>query len=650
MSKIMFNWDKIKLSKQFINKPYYNNLYFITVALSNGKINLVKQCLKMESKSFEHITQQTLINMSRLSQFETLLNYFELLSEKQLKKTFDISHDNFIFYFIKLATDTDIAKFLKYSKYIPFSYVYDNWYILRIYLVERYQNKIDENNLKTIINNSKKFLNEKQFDISIIVDCCLNGYNEQVLKILHKNFKSCLSDHDYNLRSPLTSAIIVNNKKLIAFLLKHDIDINYYGKHCAIIAAITHNDDSTILTLLKKNVNLNVHNSWKWYPGHLIFHKNCSININVKKEILKNTKDINVQNLNGNTILHMICLGNDLALYKDILKKKKLDLTICDIWNASPIHYCKDIPLLKSITGEDKYIDDILNGRQLLPINDKIYIPITLQNYNLFTGMHYDSIIYYTYFVQEHNINHNKSIIVSPNIKISNDEEIKSIMEIYEKKVLLHMQFQYMNIIWYDKHNYTYSKNIVQNVKNKTGINYILVTLVEREFDHANGLIIDHDNKRILHFEPYGVIDGKRFRDFDIHAKKLFESLNYKYYAPKDYLTTVSFQSLSNDYNNSFTQLGDIGGFCLAWTLWFLELYIKNQNVKNLKEFIDKAILNIIRSKYSFLQYIRSYAHKLSLGKHILLTSIGITEQEIYKVHKNNNEVDNMINKLGDLL
>jgi hypothetical protein len=85
----------------------------------------------------------------------------------------------------------------------------------------------------------------------------------------------------------------------------------------------------------------------------------------------------------------------------------------------------------------------------------------------------------------------------------------------------------------------------------------------------------------------------------------------------------------------------------LAWTFWFLELYIKNQNTDNISELVDKAINKIIYTKYSFVQYIRSYAGKLSKAKENILLSLNFPCEFIYKSIKNNDEIKSIIDELS---
>ena len=636
MSKLSSDWTNVKITKKFLNKSYYNNLYYIAVALINNRMDIVEECLRIDKTNYKYITQDILLNLAKLSQFQVINGYLTLLSVSQLRKIFDIKNDNFLFYYFKLATDEDISNLLEYHEYIPFSYMYNEWYILRIYLTENYQTLKDTTILEKLIEYSKSLLHIYRCEINPIIGGCLIGFNSKVLDLLH----DYIDDHDHQMCTPLIAAIIVNNNKLISYLLKHNVDVNYYGKDSALNLAIKLKNNKLISTLLDKGADVNVYNSFKMLPAHTIFIKGFNINDKNKKRIIKETKDLSVQNLNGLSVLHYICFTDKLKEYESILSKKKLKLNVYDIYDKSPVHYCKDIETLTKLTSNER-IDRAINGK---PINTIMLEP--MQPYSIFTGNHYDAMIYYTYFVRQYNLKHRDNEILECCIEDYDNSDIRDIIDIYKNLILKNINFQYSNIVWYDSNNYCYSSNIVEGIKYRSGISFLYVTIINLEFDHANGLIVDHDNKRIIHFEPYGILNDKKLRDFDKHMIKLFKPLNYTYYKPKDFQSQNSFQSLSRDTDKANIQLGDIGGFCLAWTLWFLELYIKNQNVKNLKEFTEDAVNKIIYTKYSFIQYIRSYAHKLSMIKENMLLDMNISHNLIYKANKSSDEIDTIMSKL----
>ena len=147
-----------------------------------------------------------------------------------------------------------------------------------------------------------------------------------------------------------------------------------------------------------------------------------------------------------------------------------------------------------------------------------------------------------------------------------------------------------------------------------------------------------------------GIINLNILQDFDKKFKKIFAKLlpNYKYYSPKDYMDTNSFQHLSNETNKNLIKIGDIGGFCLAWTLWFLELYIKNPSA-NLSTLIDNSIKKIINTKSLFSEYIRSYASKLTSFRETILEKNENSGSRLYNVHRSNREIHEIFNLINQL-
>ena len=67
----------------------------------------------------------------------------------------------------------------------------------------------------------------------------------------------------------------------------------------------------------------------------------------------------------------------------------------------------------------------------------------------------------------------------------------------------------------------------------------------------------------------------------------------FKYYKPNEFLNKTRFQLVSNDHDDNFRKLGDPGGYCLAWCLWYVELKLCNPNIDELKLIIiaSKKIL-----------------------------------------------------------
>ena len=74
---------------------------------------------------------------------------------------------------------------------------------------------------------------------------------------------------------------------------------------------------------------------------------------------------------------------------------------------------------------------------------------------------------------------------------------------------------------------------------------------------------------------------------------------------------------------------GDFGGFCLAWCIWFIEERVTN-NI-NSKKLIPKLIKNMLNKNIDFMEYIRSFGHRLTNEKIKLLNIAGIDFMDYYK-------------------
>jgi hypothetical protein len=299
-----------------------------------------------------------------------------------------------------------------------------------------------------------------------------------------------------------------------------------------------------------------------------------------------------------------------------------------------------------------KCIKNIKN-KMSKPITDKNLRLITGDkiNYNLFISRDVDSYIYLLYFLEKYDIGiiHSKKTIIK-----SSKPEIDKILIFYKEIIDKYTNLNGLSIFWHDKDNYIFPTNLVKAIKkSKKNIIFIFVTIINVKMDHANCLIIDKNNKRIIHFEPYGRTAKLSLKEFDDTCKDMFKSLKYEYYSPEDYLKTNSYQMLSNESNPLEEKTGDIGGFCLAWTLWFFELYLRNTKYEPSK-LVEKSINEIINSKYSVMEYIRFYANKLRKYHIKYLKKIKYPDQKIFNVNTTHAEKDYIyqsINKsIGDFI
>jgi len=665
------NWNKIDINLDSISKPI-NNLYLIHYALINKNFDIIKKILKIDPNNINKISQTTFINLIKLRDFVTILKLLKLVKTKYIKYiiTYDKS-DSIIFYFIFFASIDNLKQLLEYKKFINWNININNSYPLKIFLLRFYQISYTSD-IEYIFKELLKL--NKLENQSIIIDSCLEGYNESILNTLIKYYPDCINSVQSNLLTPLITSIKINNNKLAIYLLKNKVNYNYFGFINALIISLISNNNEILEILLDyKDINVNVFDTNHWFPSHHIFNKDSKIKLKLKREILKRTDNLNLPNINGNTTLHLLFLYGNWKDYLDILETKVLNLFYKNKLDFTPLDY-----FIKTSTEKD--LDDLyyivsFGYLKNTNIKDNKFIKLTKEcfekqknkcikklantifkeqhkinfideekiDYNLFISRDVDTYIYIFYFINKYKI----YVPVSekkynlPIVK-SNKSDIKKIIEFYTDIGEKYNYLDNLSIYWHDEDNYLIPNNLETCLKeSKESIIFIFVTIMNEEMDHANCLIIDNDYKKIIHFEPYGKISKKSLENFDIKFKKYFKDIypDFIYYAPSDFLTYNSFQKLSNENNPLEEKIGDIGGFCLAWTLWFLELYLRNRK-SDLKLLVDKSIKKIIDSKYSFMEYIRFYANKLRKYHITFLNKINYPVEKMFNVNTTSSEKD----------
>lgn len=206
------------------------------------------------------------------------------------------------------------------------------------------------------------------------------------------------------------------------------------------------------------------------------------------------------------------------------------------------------------------------------------------------------------------------------------------------------------SIIWYDENNYYYSKYLdigIQKCYYAQPVRYIWIDvsiIVSQNVSHANLLLFDKETNILERFDPTGykadsVLD-KLDELIDNKIKPIFEKITNKktkYIRPKDYLENAGFQVLAKEYDNTIKNLGDPGGYCLAWVFWYLELRMTNN--ADIKILVNKAIKKINEKYRTLLDFIRNYAHYLDKEKNKWFARAGIDESKYYALSHDTNDL-----------
>ena len=131
----------------------------------------------------------------------------------------------------------------------------------------------------------------------------------------------------------------------------------------------------------------------------------------------------------------------------------------------------------------------------------------------------------------------------------------------------------------------------------------------------------------------------------DIFEEELTWNTGLTYLKPKDFQPVSGFQTISNENNLYNQKLGDFGGYCLAWTCWYLEHRLINTKIEP-KILISKTIKKMINLKINFNEYVRNYANELNTYRIKTLKKIGIPKKKISNEVLENNYQD----KIKDFL
>ena len=179
--------------------------------------------------------------------------------------------------------------------------------------------------------------------------------------------------HDYNHEiTPLHYSVLLNNKELIAVILKHGGNPNVqdiYG-NTPLHYCVTENNFGIVLMLLQskstKNIsNLNIWNIDGEIPLHLVL-KNLTDNITDYMDILIPLSNLSIQDSEGNTCLHYLVKSGYWKKYSKELSKKRLNIFSLNFKNIMPIDYTdkKDFDYLISLTVES-YVNRLQNAKYL---------------------------------------------------------------------------------------------------------------------------------------------------------------------------------------------------------------------------------------------------------------------------------------------
>ena len=499
-------------------------------------------------------------------------------------------------------------------------------------------------------------------------------------------------------KTPIYYIAEFNDLELLKYCIELGADVNHisplgYSNFAHSVMKTSNNEIVKYVLNLEINLNhLDANNETPIY--NLLRNKYCNTSIDLITKLLKLTTNWDMQNMYGQSIIHLLVMRSDIEQFYNILSTRYFDINLKNKVGSSPIQILEtnfqnqkldpeqtskkllafkelvadnyinilsdtsttvNIPTnIKSDCNNYSYkVDDpnrmktscwisTMNNLSKASLTDldklsKNYIDLIIDDYqfahyNLYNARDSDIYTYYQILMSKHrtlgiplndeSFDINKALDISI-IKPSSQEINNNIeyMQSLFTNTLKYPMLYPLNIYWINETNYIIPYNITKCVMNiiNLGRKFIICRInIIGYVLHANILLIDTLNKRLIRFEPQGGIDKDNFHILD---NKILETFNkdkffksYTYFKPTDYEPINGLQSISQETNNLYVRKGDMGGFCLAWCMWWVEFYIENIHNelltdKNLKLLIQKVIKRIINNGYLLSEYIRNYAN-----------------------------------------
>ena len=449
----------------------------------------------------------------------------------------------------------------------------------------------------------------------------------------------------------LLAAIDIDDENLINYLIKRNIDIDYNTFiHTdsplifSLSSDILNNEFKYSKIIINKLSKVNqsfckTNNKYLDNPLHTLFYirmnrnsqiisadKMKNINYSPDFEILKNSSSENWNQLNIEKItpFHLI-MNLDYDVYSKFFEKTNIQISKAVLEDVKKINNLNNIST-KWFKLFDKLEEYTEPDDKIILSNDEY------SHYTVFQAKFKDVGIFSIYLSETY------SDLLIPNLvsyqinNITFDDTFPFSDNIVEKEPVFPWIISYYNENEYYIHPYL--NNIINSTRRNGNKRFaaVFISLIYDKMLHANVLIYDLKNMTVERFEPYGNTMGIDGGIDDVLEEELTWNTGLKYIKPDNYLPVAGFQTVSDENNSINKKAGDFGGFCLAWSLWYLETKLKNPDVAS-KILVDKVINKISKLDIKFSEYIRNYSNKINTKRVEYLKLIGIDSKKISDSH-----------------
>ena len=502
---------------------------------------------------------------------------------------------------------------------------------------------IDLINIKPEENN--------QWLVSIIKNPNLKS--EQKIEILKKFNKEELNMKNHLGEGLIQFAIIENDKKLFNFLLKEDLDLDYYSfirsqspLRLGIYQDILNNNSYYTKSIFDKienkeklicSQNKNLENL-AHFIGYIRFNRLVQEiidnNFDIDKLVLSycNSECWNMMNDKKETPIEIFS-NLSFEIYSKIIKENNIKI------NKLIINKIKDEKWKEFLAKQEEYKEE----------NNINFKEEEYSHSTEFQSKFKDVGIFVLYLKDKYKdlyIPETKSYEIN---NLTWDHSFPFSDDLIQKEPVFPWIITYYGPTEYHIHSYLNNLINASRQKGDQRFGTVFLSLITDKILHANLLIYDFEKMTVERFEPYGnTINIDNGLD-DILEEELTWNTGLKYIGPKDYLPWAGFQTISDEENLSNLKAGDFGGFCLAWCLFYLENRLGNKNI-NQQTLVKKLINKMRKSNNKFSEIIRNYANKINKKRIEYLKKIGIEEKQssnIYMTQEINDKIaDWFVNKI----
>jgi ankyrin repeat protein len=500
--------------------------------------------------------------------------------------------------------------------------------------------------------------------------------------------------------TPLLLSVILDEYEICKLLLEYNVDINQQDSNGNSVLHHSIDKHSIKFIELFSKVDNNLVN----INGNIALHLFFDNNYNMKeldtyrfREILIKSK-LNIQNNQGKTLIYYLVENDIWENYMDILINRNMNIFIQDINNITPSdiidnkfnskkdkfinmiaesyintslidsnkYYINNDHLKKYILNKDQTVDKKKDCIRLLYqhiINDKLTYQnkhvycldvIHLANVELTTylGISIDILSGMLYLQQKF-----KNVCTSLTSNLIDNPNLISYYKSNGLKKGLYGDFLNFEIVWsFQKFFYptTLKKSLDKFMLDDSYRYFIIPIGIElTHAAHANIILFDKQMMTIERYEPYGKDWPPGFNynpdKLDLNLENLFKNLlentiEIKYYAPKVYEQKIGLQIIDINEHNISKNIGDPGGFCAGWSLWYVEMRIINENI-GIFELIPKLIHNIRTKRIYFRTIIRSYTKHITDVRDKILNTANLDINKWFNDNYTIEEWDN-VNKI----